>query len=213
MGKRIHVEYNPYLKKSHIHIEGSYYLNTGKLSEHIEDHDMGEWLFPHRVSYQNWNGFLPELMLELNEDELDIIFAGAPRDYEIFRESIQEQDQEIGQYGFEPGRCTVAFQEKFSDSNIQELLTQHRKNMGNGHPEMLWPLTPETVVRMMTLDEKLFGSMNLSEMELNSLRKDYLSVYQEIVESKEWNESKAEVKEKWCGAQRELKGIFEQADF
>lgn len=65
--------------------------------EYIVGKSIAEWLGKKVESYQAWRGFLPEIVSECNDDELNITFHGTKNDYDLFCGHLNEQAESLAE--------------------------------------------------------------------------------------------------------------------
>ena len=100
------LHYNPYLQSAKIFISGKL-RTSGRLGTFISGQPMSEWLDAYSRGYRRWNGFLPEFITDLNEDELSLKFTGLTADCEKFRESLLRQNQQVQRLGYNSSAWTL----------------------------------------------------------------------------------------------------------
>ncbi len=161
MRTKITVEVNPYLKSTHLDIKGGFYTG-GRLSSHMEGRPLEDWLFPRRVSYQRWDGFLPELVKELSEDELDIkIYSSGGDAIDILLE-IEKQLITVRDMGFGPENISVINDPgRFDYSKILNRLLEWRREADASR--ILIPPTQVLLMRRDVLDRELRRLKNMSD--------------------------------------------------
>lgn len=127
--KTVELSYNPYFQETRMKIDGKKYENqTSRIGEFLVGKPMDNWLEWKVVSYQKWDGILPELMEYLNDDELEIIFSGIKDDFTRFKSQLQKQHGTIREKGFETGQYTVAFCESRKPEEIKKNLQSFIEN-------------------------------------------------------------------------------------
>lgn len=175
MSRLMAVEVNPYLNQTHWEIKGSFFQGAARLSEHLEGRPMSEWLTARRTGYQRWDGFLPEVMRELNEDELEILFLGIPEDWEVFQRALHLQESDVERMGFSSGSYEADYVEKFLPDQVQEALLAHRRGVKSR--AAMVPPTQELLMRMDELDAQLFAREPADVALLTRLYMGYTQVY------------------------------------
>ena len=105
--KKIDIIYNPYTEKAGLTIDGNWhYGGDGRLNEFFVGKSIEQWLPRRIVSYQRWDGILPELMEYLNDDELQIRFCGTESDYRRVEKELKKQERTAEEMDLTPN-CTV----------------------------------------------------------------------------------------------------------
>lgn len=117
--KKIWIQYNPFSQKTVLLIDDKAQSpEGGRLQEYVLRNPMDRWLPPGRTSYQRWDGLLPELMDMLNEDALELHFAGTQEDAQRLRQELPRQHRAVEDRGFDPKQYTLCV-EKWDMKNIQ----------------------------------------------------------------------------------------------
>lgn len=168
--KTVELSYNPYFQETGLKIDGKKYDNPGsRIGEFVLGKAMDNWLDKKVASYQRWDGFLPELMEYLNDDELEIIFAGDRDDFDRVKDGLSKQHGTIREKGFEPERYTLAFCGKRKPEEIRNNIQRFMDNRKRFVPtqkcmmdmdylaEELIDLNPCTVERLRDIVQRLFG--------------------------------------------------------
>ncbi len=116
---KIEIEYNPFYQAASLKINEKVYDRPGsKLNSSLVGKPMCDWLQPQRNSYHQWDGFLAELMNEINTEHFDLTFIGVADDYASFCAEISSQTNYVKELGFCPGRYGCSFREKYSSEQI-----------------------------------------------------------------------------------------------
>lgn len=202
MSRLVAIEVNPYLNQTHWEIDGVFFKGEGRLSDHMEGRPMSDWLPARRESYKRWDGFLPEIMKELNEDELEFHFIGRQEDYLTFRQALLLQEESVERLGFAAEGYAVCFLEKFAPDGVRKSLRAHREK-AKGRASMV-PPTQGLLLKMDALDALLFDPAPVTIELLVRLRRGYDEVYGDCASSCE--EAK---RNSWLNNQSDLRRIFE----
>lgn len=97
----VNLSYNPYLQTARLYVNDQLWKKGGdRLGSFVVDHPMEMWLAPYVRGYLRWNGFLPELMSELNDDEIDLNFAGTTEDYTYLQNELRTQCELVEHSGY-----------------------------------------------------------------------------------------------------------------
>lgn len=141
--KKIQIQYNPFSQKTALRIDGHAQTpEGGRFQEYVIWNSMERWLPPGRTSYRRWDGFLPELMDMLNEDALEIVFAGTREDARCFRQELTRQQHGVEDRGYDPNLYSLRVEE-WNLQNIQGSLRQFSDLMeanlltGTAHKRLL----------------------------------------------------------------------------
>lgn len=202
MSRLIAIEVNPYLDRTHWEIDGAFFKGEGRLADRMEGRPMSDWLPARRESYQRWDGFLPEIMKELNEDELEFRFIGTQKDYLTFRQALRMQEDSAERLGFAAEGYAVCFLEKFTPDSVRESLRVHREK-AKSRVSMV-PPTQGLLLKMDALDALLFDDAPAAIELLAQLRGGYEEVYGECASFCE--EAR---RNSWLKNQGDLRRIFE----
>lgn len=125
--------YNPYLQSASLYVAGKPRI-TGRLGAFIDCKPMNEWLEPYSRGYRRWEGFLPELVADLNEDSIDIKFTGLPEDYETFHAALLSQNIRVQRLGYKPSSWSSSNIPAFLPEKIAPLLLQLTASLMPGAP-------------------------------------------------------------------------------
>jgi len=107
--RKVCVYYNPYLESTRLVIDGSKHRASGKrLDEFVIGQPLRSYLSPCVFSYRRWNGFLSELIEELNDDEIELSFYTLPEYFAMIREELIKQSSSIEEKGYDPQLWTFA---------------------------------------------------------------------------------------------------------
>ncbi len=110
--KNILIRYNPFSQKTALLIDGApQSAEGGRFQEFVLKNPIDRWLIQGVRSYQRWDGFLPELMEMLNEDNLEIQFEGTRDDGIRFRHALLQQHRAAEDRGFDPELYALTVQE------------------------------------------------------------------------------------------------------
>lgn len=101
----VNLAYNPYLQTAKLYVDKQLWKKGGdRLGSFVVDRPMEMWLTPYVRGYFRWNGFLPELISELNEDAIDLNFAGTTADYTCFQRALGTQCEFVTRNGYSGSR-------------------------------------------------------------------------------------------------------------
>lgn len=199
MPRKIVIDVNPYLEQTRCEFGGNFFAGDGRLSQWVEGRPMSEWLPASRMGYQRWEGFLPELMRALNEDELDLCFRGLPSDQALFCQTLRLQEADTVRMGFEPDRYTVRCEDKFLPEPLRAELRQVRE-LARRRVVMV-PPTQELVGRMDKLDGMLFADGAADVAALRELYRGYVDTYAACAE-------RSQVQDTWRQQLNLLEQVF-----
>ena len=162
-----------------------------------------KWLPRRIVSYQRWDGILPELMEYLNDDELMIRFCGTESDYRRVKKELKEQERTAEENGFGAGLYRLSFHEQWQPEKISQLVLQF---IDNRIPFV--PVQKEMMALQYLRNQlKDAGEEGMTVEKLRGVRKQLLDITEEIVlacEKKEYSH----YRQTWENARREAEQLF-----
>ena len=130
--RKIEIFYNPYFKSTRLFTDGEERSPKGRrVNEFIVGQPIENWLPPYVFSYQKWSGVLPELMDDLNDDELEIYFYSLPKFFQKFSEAIKNQTDAVIEKGYSTDLWKYACIENFSPQKIYQQLTEFVNDKSN----------------------------------------------------------------------------------
>lgn len=197
--KQIELYYNPFLEQARMKIDGeSYESQDGRLGEFLIGKPIESWLEKRVISYQRWDGILPELIEFLNDDELQIQFYGSESDYEHFSEYIKRQNRDIELKGFESDLYTLEWIEKWDPKPVYQNLRIFLQNRIGFAP------TQKTMLSLEYVQEDLNALEATDVPNLRVIREELERIVNDILT--QCNDGKLE--KTWKNARRELAQIF-----
>ena len=117
------LSYNPYSRRTSLNIDGTERKDSSRrIDTFITGKDIDIWLSPYVHSYRRWNGFVSELMDELNDDELTITFRGTSGDYQRVISAISEQKKIAESNGYSSERLRVLYRERYTPEVVRGTL-------------------------------------------------------------------------------------------
>ncbi len=103
--KRIEITVSPFRREGQLTrlvIDGmNVESNENRLTAFVVRKNFYEWLYPYSRGFQKWQGILPELVRELNDDTFVITFHGRERDFQTLREVMAAQQESLARRGME----------------------------------------------------------------------------------------------------------------
>lgn len=98
----IRLVYNPFTKEIHIYNERrEITASENKIYTFLNSNSFYDCLLPLNKRYVIWEGLLPELLEEVNDEELHIVFEGRKADYQLLEEAFQQLKPAIENAGYE----------------------------------------------------------------------------------------------------------------
>lgn len=168
----LRIEVNPFYNSSKVFCQNSFYVG-GRVYDFINEKPMSDWLKASRSGYQIWDGFFAELVKELNDDDIKIVFIGTSSDWQHFNAAILEQSSIIEDYGFSAENITLEFIERFSVLKARELLLRLRDNMLKLE---LFPYKQDLILAQDRYDKTLREKTDISAFEIFELINGYVKI-------------------------------------
>lgn len=118
--RKIQIYFNPYSESTRLIIDGEERLNGGsRLDEFIVSQPLDKWLTPYVFSYQKWHGLLPELMEDLNDDDLHLEFFSLPEYFSRLAEEFDKQTSLIEERGYSSDLWRCLCEEAFLPKDVR----------------------------------------------------------------------------------------------
>lgn len=175
--KKIELYYNPFLEQASVKIDGeSYKTQDNRLGEFLIGKPMENWLKKTIISYQRWDGILPELMEFFNDDELQILFYGSESDYNHFKEYIKNQYRDIELKGFESNMYTLKWIEKWNQENVYQNLKNFLQNR-----KCFFLENQKQMLRLEYIEKELNSSEKINVSRLCKIRKELEQIMDNIL--------------------------------
>ena len=125
MSSRIEVIYKPSTQAAQLRIDGTEFHRAGsRIQQMLVGKAIDQWLEPLTRGYRQWDGFLPELATETNEERFEIVFSGSEADYARFAGEVRRQEAMMAENGFARIELELAFHDLCSP---EQLLGDMRK--------------------------------------------------------------------------------------
>lgn len=132
--RKIKIYYNPFLDSTRLVVDNVEHRDhTKRMDDYITGKPMSSWLDAYSQSYYRWEGILPELMEELNDDNLEITFFGSAEDYQRVAQAMQSQRFTVEALGLDP-TCwklchTPAYDTQMVEANLKKFMEKYRDTM------------------------------------------------------------------------------------
>ena len=123
------LRYNPYIQSAELLIDNGKVRLSGRLGAFITGQPISEWLEAYSIGYRHWEGFLPELVSDLNEDNLSLKFSGITEDFAKFHAAIIRQNQQLQRMGYSPSEWTLEHVPAFLPERIIPAMSQLVKTL------------------------------------------------------------------------------------
>lgn len=128
MSCHIELIYHPISQAAHLTINHHEFdRQSSRMQKIIINKSMNQWLEATTCGYLRWNGFLPELVSEINEINFEIVFEGNSEDYSRFFEAVQRQAAALSENSFDPIDMKLTHRERFSAKQMQDQMRRLRK--------------------------------------------------------------------------------------
>ena len=122
--RKVQIYYNPYLKHTRLVVDGIEHCGSAKrIDDYIIGKPISTWLTDYSESYYRWNGILPELMEELNDDELEILFYGFREDYLQVEQAMMSQISAVEELGFASAHWSLNHRDAYSTQDLKNALS------------------------------------------------------------------------------------------
>ena len=114
----VRIIYNPYENKTTLIYEKHVITSAeNKIYSYLLSDGFYEVLLPFKKRYSIWYGLLPELIKEVNDDELKIIFEGRLSDYELIKKAFEECREIVENEGY-ANAWSLDFEKNFESENV-----------------------------------------------------------------------------------------------
>lgn len=118
----IRIVFNPAAKESEVYCGGRRIeAKENKIYTFLEANDFYECLLPFTKRYMIWQGLLPELIIEANDDALRIVFEGTEADYRRVEEAFRQTRTVVSNLGYE-NSWQLSHEGNFEERNLNALL-------------------------------------------------------------------------------------------
>lgn len=132
----VHIYYNPYSESTRLVVDGAERRSSaGRVDDYIIGKPISNWLAAYSESYYHWSGILPELMENLNDDELDLTFHGSREHCKMLEEALQTQRTCVEELGFEFGHWKLVHREDYSACDFTKSLSKFVKRFKPNAPD------------------------------------------------------------------------------
>lgn len=152
-----------------------------KIKKALIGHPMSDWLDARTKGYLQWNGFLPELVTELNDVDITLTFEGTNEDYARFAEAVRRQAVALQATEFDTIQLNIKHTEAFSARKLLANMRALRKQW-----KTLFP-TQKLIFKRNDLDYQL-NSDSLTAQEILALYDSYYDLLRELPRHLEGND-------------------------
>lgn len=154
----IELIYHPISQAAQLKINSREFVRPGsRMQKILIGKPMNRWLEAVTCGYLRWNGFLPELVSEINEISLEIVFEGNREDYSCFLDGVQRQAGALLESGFDPIDLKLTHRERFSAKQLQDQMRRLRNSWNVSVPSQ------SLMLRRDHLDARLESNLTLEQ--------------------------------------------------
>lgn len=172
----IELTYHPVSQAAQLTINHHEFDRPGsRMQKVLVGKPMNQWLEAATRGYLQWNGFLPELVSEINEIVFEIVFKGNGEDYGRFSAAVQRQAAALSESGFDPIAMKLTHMECFSTKQLLDQMRRLRKS---------WNISISTqnlMFRRDRLDARLEADLTMDQ--LFTLIEDYADLISQMQRS------------------------------
>lgn len=186
--------YNPYSQAATLQKDEQEFSRSGsRMDKCLIGKPMSDWLEANVKGYRQWNGFLPELMAEINEDDIRLIFSGKEEDYQHFTEAVLRQNTVMAENAGQQIKLEIEYVEMFS---VKKLLQQMKELRTIWDKQNIYGATQQLNWELDALDAQL--KTLTDEMAARKLGEDYIQLLVKMVSVEESVERKNKmIKMRW----------------
>lgn len=171
MSCQVDLIYNPFSQAARLTVNRQEFTRQGsKLRKMIIDKPMSDWLEPVTRGYHQWNGFLPELIAEINEIAVTLVFRGNREDFLRFSAAVNRQAETLTESGFEPVCVTLAHIEQYSLRQLRERMIALRRDWEVSMPNQSLLLARDRLDSRLEADAGGEGTLTLIEDYVDLIR-------------------------------------------
>lgn len=118
----IRLVYDPFEDRMHIYYEEEVITEAeNRICDFLRTHGFRKCLLPFRTKYAVWEGLAVELVQEVNDGELRIVFEGQEEDYRLIREAFRKAEAAVRELGYQ-GSFGLAHTGNFELPNVAKKL-------------------------------------------------------------------------------------------
>lgn len=176
--RNVEIYFNPYSESTRLIIDGEERIGgETRLEEFIVGQPLDKWLSPYVFSYQRWNGLLPELMEDLNDDDLNLTFFTLPEYVSKLSEEFDKQTSLIEEKGYSSDLWRCLCEEAFLPEDIRSAFLKFVMEKRRFAPDQ-WSLSLFDRVEDALNDKKMSDSVE-------QLRGIYKDIQEAVQNSKQ----------------------------
>ncbi len=125
----IHLVYDPYADKVQVYIESrEITAPENKIYSFLDLNGFYKCLLPFRRRYAIWEGLLLELLEEVNDEDLHIIFEGRRTDHQRLAEAFRQMEPAVENAGYE-NRWQLTYKQNFESADFARRLAKTAKDL------------------------------------------------------------------------------------
>ncbi len=205
--RTIKIIYNPYCEDTRLAVDGIEHKDSkSRVDRFILGKPMENWVFARMESYLRWEGILPELMEELNDDELEIFFYGIPEHFEMLQSGLKKQLTLIEEKGYSSSAWTLQMKKRFLPEEIRELVLKFVQG------KKLYAPDQHSLLIFENTEERLKSSQDLGINELKDIWEEICTALKAALEYCNYKQSERNMDVKirfWKDAEKELEFAYE----
>ena len=201
---KIQIYFNPYTQSTRLIIDGQERFNSGsRLDEFIVGQPLDKWLAPYVFSYQKWHGLLPEIMTELNDDDLNLEFFSLPEYFPKLAEEFDNQTPLIEERGYSSDLWRCLCEEVFLPEDISAAFARFVAEKKKFTPDQL---------SLQLFDRIGYALKEPQSESVEKLREIYGTIQEAICHSKTACQQRRhhEYFSLWAVAEQELLAVFDK---
>ena len=127
----VKIIYDPFKKKTTL-IYAGHKINSpdNKIQSYLTSYGFNEILMPFKKHYSVWNGLLPELIYEINDDALNIVFEGRHSDHELVEKAFNKCRDIITDSGYS-NSWSLSYKADFEEDNLIDRIINSADELKN----------------------------------------------------------------------------------
>lgn len=128
---KVHLIYNPFNKKCRLFFDNMEICDLeNKVYSFLKSEEFHELLYPFNKRYVIWQGLLPELVNEVNDSELHIIFEGLESDFSELEKAFEQCKDIVLNIGYE-NQWHLSHVRNFDEEHFAKQMDEVAEQLGN----------------------------------------------------------------------------------
>lgn len=165
----VKIIYNPYSECTRLLIDDIERKgNDNRFEAAIVGKPMKSWVSPYFESYRRWEGILPELMDELNDDELDIYFYGISGQFDFLKNELQKQALLVEEKGYSSSAWSIQMKQRYRPERVQESVLRFVQGKKVYAPDQ------HSLIAFECIEESMKDNHSMGIRELADIRREIL---------------------------------------